>query len=168
MLTQLCWAFGSNLSHRQMARRCPAARPVAPLTLPDAVLRFRGVADVAYLKGAACPGGLWELTPADELALDEYEGVATGLYEKRYLRLVVDGVPRCALYYLMTTTGIYPPTQAYLDGIVEGYRDFGLDLERLRRAVEHSFARLRKTPVLRRRLRRKGLTPADLAAPLPR
>jgi hypothetical protein len=152
----LYFAYGSNLNHASMRRRCPAARPVAPLVLPHAVLRFRHVADVASHEAAKCPGGLWRITTACEAALDVYEGVASGLYEKRYLLLRVDGAEEECLYYKMASRGIMPPAQGYLAVIEQGYRDFGLDLSRLERAVEHSWNRRYKTPELRRRYARRG------------
>lgn len=157
----LYFAYGSNLNVAQMRARCPGATPVGALTVPNAVLRFRGVADVAYLKGGSCPGGLWEITPEDERALDEYEGYDPRsrypLYDKKYLTLRIKGKVRRALYYQMLTTGIMPPSQVYLDVIAQGYRDFGLPLDRLERAVEHSWWRKRKTPFLRDRYKRKGM-----------
>lgn len=153
---QLYWAYGSNLNIAQMKARCPAAEPVAPLTLPRAILRFRGVADVAFHETAKCPGGLWRITPACEEELDMYEGVAHRLYEKRYIVLRVEGrVERCLLYKMLQR-GIMPPSEHYLDVIIRGYRDFGLPLERLDRAVEHSWNRKDKTPAMRRAYRRRG------------
>lgn len=153
---QLYWAYGSNLNITQMKARCPAAEPVAPLTLPRAILRFRGVADVAFHEAAKCHGGLWRITPTCEAALDIYEGVAGGLYEKRYILLRVEGrVERCLLYKMLQR-GIMPPSEGYLEIIARGYQDFGLPLERLDRAVEHSWNRKDKTPALRRSYRRRG------------
>lgn len=158
---QLCFAYGSNLNISQMQARCPDALPVGPLNLPNAVLRFRGVADVAYLRGATCPGGLWEISSQDEQELDAYEGVCAdpqrGLYQKLYLTLSIAGREHRCLYYMMNQLGIMPPSQPYLDSIAQGYRDFGLDLARLQRALDHSHQRRRKTPALRARWRRKGM-----------
>ncbi len=164
MTKALVWAYGSNLNIAHMRTRCPTARPFAPLNLPNAVLRFRYVADVAYLRGAICPGALWEVTPDDVQTLDRYEGInatcpSRGLYEKKYLRLLIDGEQHRVLYYMMTRTGIMPPSQPYLDAIAQGYRDFNLDIRRLERALQHSHWRARKTPALRRRHARKGLQP---------
>lgn len=158
---KLYWAYGSNTNVAQMAERCPTATVFAPLVLPNAVLRFRGVADVAYLKGASCPGALWEIAPSDEAALDRYEAVdpnhpERGLYLKRYFTAEVDGSRRRILYYQMQTVGIMPPSQFYLDVIAQGYRDFGLPLERLERALAHSWAKKRKTPYLVGRWKRRG------------
>ena len=151
-----------------MQHRCPSAVPLTALNLPNAVLRFRYVADVAYLRGAICPGALWQITESDLPSLDEYEGVdhddpELGLYQKKYLRLLIRGTERRVLYYQMTRTGIMPPSQPYLDAIAEGYRNFGLPLDRLERALQHSHVRARETPALRRRHRRKGLSPFAVA-----
>lgn len=158
----LYFAYGSNLNIRQMRERCPDATPFAPLVLPNAVLRFRNFADVAYYRGAECHGALWEISKRDEEALDHYEGYnerwpANSLYDKKWLVLNVKGEPRRALYYIMNSTGIMPPSQMYLDVIAQGYRDWGLDLDRLQRALDHSWARKRKTPFLIGRWRRKGM-----------
>lgn len=158
---KLYWAYGSNLNVQQMRRRCPGATVVAPLTLPNVILRFRSVADVAFLRGADCPGGLWEITPHDEAILDRYEGVrpeapAAGLYRKLYFKIELDGRCRKVLYYMMNEVGIMPPPVPYLSAIAQGYKDFGLPLERLQRAVDHSWRRRRKTAYLRWRHERKG------------
>src|SRR3990167_10714755 len=139
MAKQLMWAFGSNLNVAQMRRRCPNAVKVCKLAVPNARLVFRGVADVEFVQGGKCPGGLWYITAADERALDEYEGVANGLYDKCYMTLrIKDRTERC-LYYLMNEDGIMPPSEHYLASIVQGYKDFGLPLASLNRAVERSW-----------------------------
>lgn len=163
-MSRFYWAYGSNLDIAQMQRRCPGAEPINKLVIPNCVLRFRGVADVAYLKGAECPGGLWTITEENEQALDHYEGVnhqkpLWGLYEKKYLRFTLDGKKERALYYQMNETGIMPPPEDYLATIARGYADFGLDVDRLQRAVDHSWRRKRKTNFLRQRWKRRGCPP---------
>lgn len=155
----LYWAYGSNLNRAAMARRCPGARPVAPLVVPDAILRFRGVADVAYLRGARCEGALWSINRAHEATLDRYEGVDKGLYVKKYLKFRIDDVEREALYYVMNQVGIMPPDQLYLNIVAQGYRDWGLDLTRLQRALDHSYRRINKPRWLRGRYKRRGMRP---------
>lgn len=146
-MRKLYWAYGSNLNIEQMNYRCPAAVPIEPLTVKNLVLRFRGVADVAYLTGAHCEGGLWEITDECEDALDDYEGVGPrgfgGLYRKCYFDYADPdtGEIHKVLYYKMNRTGIMPPSEGYLDCIVKGYADFGIDTERLRKAVDHSWRR---------------------------
>ena len=142
---KLYWAYGSNLNKRQMLVRCPAAVPLEALTVQNLVLRFRGVADVAYLTGAYAEGALWEITPECERALDAYEGVGPGgfggLYKKVYFDYVdpETGQTHKVLFYKMNRHGIMPPSEGYLDCIIEGYADFGIDTRRLVRAVEHAW-----------------------------
>jgi len=142
--TKLYWAYGSNLNKRQMLRRCPAAVPLEALTVENLILRFRGVADVAYRTGARCEGALWAITPDCEKALDSYEGAGpSGLYRKCYFDYVdpESGEAHQVLYYKMNRQGIMPPGERYLDCIIEGYADFGIDPQRLKNAVEHAWRR---------------------------
>lgn len=156
-MVSLYFAYGSNLNIRQMQARCPNSEPVAPYVLKNFVLRFRGVADIAKMRGAEVHGGIWTITEECEEALDRYEGVSGGLYMKRYFTLTVeDGTRYRVLYYTMNSRGIMPPSEYYLQTIIRGYRDFNLDLGRLNRAVEHSWNRKNKTPRLRKRHIAKG------------
>jgi gamma-glutamylcyclotransferase (GGCT)/AIG2-like uncharacterized protein YtfP len=156
MASMYYWAYGSNLSKRAMMRRCPAARPVAPLVLEGALV-FRGVADVIGRKGSKVAGGLWLITPECEHSLDRYEGVSARLYNKEYLTLEIDGKVQQVLYYQMTDThGVMPPSEGYLDVIMEGYRDFGLDIALLDNALHRAWGHKRKTPFLRERRKRRG------------
>lgn len=105
---------------------------------------------------------LYSVTPQDIDALDTYEGYDAddpelGLYNKVYITIKDKGIERSVLLYQMNRTGIMPPSEHYLQSIVQGYKDWGLDLNRLQRALDHSWWRARKTPFLARRYRRKGL-----------
>ena len=58
-------AYGSNLHRGQMKFRCPLAKPLGKVLVPDFRLVFRGVADIEeYKGGASCPMGLWEISDA--------------------------------------------------------------------------------------------------------
>lgn len=160
------WAYGSNLNVGQMMIRCPRAQKIGPLYLRDGVLVFRGVADVAARKGGVVPGGLWRITADCEAALDRYEGVGAGLYDKRYFVVEVDGQVGECLFYKMRSKGVYPPFDSYFGCIVEGYEDFGLDQQLLEAALEHSHNRKRKTQDIRDRYRRYRGRPS-LAKALP-
>jgi hypothetical protein len=161
----LYWAYGSNLNIVAMKRRCPAARRVkGNLVVRDAVLVFRGVADVVYRKGYAVQGGLWRITKKCEDVLDQYEGVANNLYMKKYLKLKVNGrVEWCLFYQMSINRGVMPPSEGYLETIAQGYRDFGLDLEYLELALQEAWDGKKITPRLKRRHLLRG-TPR-LAAP---
>ena len=72
------FAYGSNLCHRQMAYRCPAAQPaetVCSLSGWRFIINRRGVATILPAPAFRVLGLIWHLTPDCEAALDEYEGV---------------------------------------------------------------------------------------------
>ena len=152
----LYFAYGSNLNLSQMQRRCPAATPLGKLYLPKWRLVFRGVADIVPDDDATVPGGLWQLTPACEAALDRYEGWHpnnNGMYAKEFVE--VDGHGN-VMIYTMNSTGICPPPVYYFDGIRQGYKDFGLKSAALKEALKHSHDAKHLSHVERKRLRRNG------------
>jgi len=151
------WAYGSNLNVNQMRLRCPGAVQVSPLILEDGMLVFRNVADVTAIRGRKIAGGLWKITPEHEATLDKNEGVASRWYLKRYILIEVDGKKHdCLFYQMRISTGIMPPTEAYLDCIIQGYRDFNLDLNLLDAALHESWSNKQLTPLLRERHSRRG------------
>lgn len=144
----LMWSYGSNLCIDQMRSRCPRAKFKGPLTVYDAALVFRGVADVVLRDGSFVPGGLWAISRECERALDRYEGVSNGVYVKRYFHLRRNKQVVDVLFYQMTNKygdGVMPPGQGYFDTIAQGYRDFGLDLDILEKYLQESWDRRRIT-----------------------
>ena len=82
MSNRLLIAYGSNLNRKQMSYRCPTAKLLGASTLRNHRLVFRGphaaaVTNVEDLKGRSVPVLVWEITPADEAALDRYEDSRT-------------------------------------------------------------------------------------------
>lgn len=153
------WAYGSNLSVDQMRRRCPRAEHAGSFTVTGARLVFRGVADVVVEEGSLCPGGLWKITPACERALDQFEGVSSGLYLKKYFKVRRNKhVYKCLFYQMASERGVAPPSESYVDIIVRGYRDFGLDLDYLDIAIQESWSNKRITTAIRDRRARRGET----------
>jgi hypothetical protein len=109
---QFYWAYGSNLNLAHMAHRRPAAVPLAAVAVGGVVLRFRRVADVEPLAGAVCPGGLRLITDECAEALDQYEGVGSGLYERRFLGVEYNSEVRRCLYYRMLAGASRRPPKA--------------------------------------------------------
>jgi len=166
--TSLYWAYGMNLNHAQMRMRCPKAEPVSKLYVPNGRLIFRGVADVESVedKERYVAGGIWRITPECEEALDALEGFPH-FYHKAYLILRFKGEKReqrCMFYKMNEDRykdvpedrGISPPYSPYLDLIIDGYRDFGLDIDLLERAVLESNEEADKTIKLRQRWINRG------------
>lgn len=132
-------AYGSNLCKARMRQRCPDARPVGRATVHDARLIFRGPADVVTEKGSSVVCGLWRISRADMSALDRFEGVSGGFYERRKALVKVDGKHVDALIYVMKATGIMPPSHTYYDVVRRGYHDFGIDEAQLDAAIRYSW-----------------------------
>ena len=136
-------AYGSNLNLEQMSNRCPTAKVVGPAVLKHYRLLFRGaragaVADVEPFKGGTVPVLVWEITPADEAALDRYEGWPF-LYRKENIKVRIDGKTITAMIYLMNNArGLGSPSCYYYSVILEGYRSAGFDVDILRTAVSDS------------------------------
>jgi hypothetical protein len=133
-------AYGSNLNREQMAYRCQTAKVVGNAVLHDFQLLFRGyaahaVATIEKKKGGTVPVLVWDIQPADERALDRYEGWPN-FYRKGVLSVSVNGKQVEAMAYIMN--GGIPlgtPSRAYLDTILQGYILAGFDTAVLNAAV---------------------------------
>ncbi|MDB3982948.1 gamma-glutamylcyclotransferase, partial [Candidatus Pelagibacter sp.] len=82
----LYFAYGSNLHHFQMKRRCKDSVYLKKINLKDFKLTFRSkyrAADIEPKKNSTVPGGLFEISKSDEKKLDIYEDYPT-LYNKYY------------------------------------------------------------------------------------
>ena len=132
MSKKLYLAYGSNLNLEQMAYRCPAAKPAGTSTLKDYRLLFRGayggaVATVEPCEGKSVPVLLWDITPADEAALDRYEGFPY-LYRKENVKVKLGGKTVSAMVYIMNDgRDINPPGRYYYNIIRQGYLDCGFN-----------------------------------------
>ena len=142
-------AYGSNLNVRQMMIRCPSARMIGTATLEDYRLMFKGSKTGSYLtiepeEGCSVPVGVWEVSEADELALDRYEGFPT-FYYKKELELPITGIRtgkvrrRKAFVYIMHEDRLLGvPSNMYMRICMEGYMDFGFNYDTLWEAYEYS------------------------------
>lgn len=164
----LMFSYGSNLCIEHMNVRCPRAIPLGRFDLKHTQLVFRGVADAVFVPGeASCPGGIWRITAACEAALDRYEGIGSGAYRKEIVDLTgVEGETEMMLYS-MNSTGIFPPSQSYLDTIIQGYRDFKLPLKYLRAAVAASWDDKAPSHLERKRHGRNGRPELALSKTVP-
>ncbi|GHU80777.1 gamma-glutamylcyclotransferase [Clostridia bacterium] len=137
-------AYGSNLNLEQMAVRCPTARVVGAAALEGYRLLFRGgkrssVATVEPYEGGKVPVLVWEITPRDEIALDQYEGFPI-LYRKENVRVSMNGHNVDAMIYIMNNEcrPLGMPSPYYYSVIRKGYHDARFDASVLCRATEDS------------------------------
>ena len=82
----LYFAYGSNLNHFQMRRRCKDSVFLKKINLRNFKLTFRSkyrAADIEPKKNSIVPGGLFEISKSDEKKLDIYEDYPI-LYKKYY------------------------------------------------------------------------------------
>ena len=107
-----------------MAGRCPGAALLGVARLPGYrfVIARAGFAGLEPDPAAHVHGVLWDLTPADVAALDEYEGVPEGLYRRAMFS--VAGGP--ALVYVPADRERGTPEAGYLEGVVSAARHHGL------------------------------------------
>ena len=144
MRNKLYLAYGSNLNLEQMANRCHTAKVVGNSKINGYRLLFRGahagaVATIEPFKGESVPVLAWEITPADEAALDRYEGWPF-LYRKETIKVRLNGKTVQAMVYIMNEgRPLGQPSCYYYSTILDGYKSAGFDVEILRKAVADSF-----------------------------
>ena len=141
-------AYGSNMNLAQMATRCPTAAVIGASELNGYRLLFRGghgnaVATVEPYEGESVPVVVWEIAPADEAALDRYEGFPF-LYRKETVKVKLNGRMRNVMVYIMNTEDEYgyrplgQPSAYYYTTILDGYKSAGFDVDILRKATTDS------------------------------
>ena len=128
------FAYGSNLHHLQMKRRCPNCKYIKKMLLRDYNLTFRskyGAADIEKKLGAKVYGALYQISRNAEKRLDVYEEYPT-LYKKMYFKHQNKKV----MTYIMTRKSkLVPPTIRYLNIIKKGYKDCKLNMKSLNEAL---------------------------------
>ena len=131
-------AYGSNLNVPQMRMRCPHATILGTAALKGWELLFKGSKTGSYLTIEECESGtvpvvIWEVTAADEAALDRYEGFPN-FYYKKDIKLQYKGIRTgkrrtvTAFAYIMhEERPIGIPTNFYMRTCLEGYDTFYFD-----------------------------------------
>lgn len=142
-------AYGSNMSLKQMAIRCPTAKLVGKAVLKDWQLVFKVFADIEKRSGNYVPILLWDITPEDESSLDIYEGYPS-FYKKVNIKVTFDALDEnlvptgekkdvTAMAYVMRdrVTRILP-SRGYLETIAKAYQIFGFNMGVLAEALKEA------------------------------
>ena len=128
----LYFAYGSNLNHLQMQKRCKDSIFLKKINLKNFKLTFRSkyrAADIESKKNSIVPGALFEISKSDEKELDIYEDYPV-LYKKYYFTFYGKKV----MTYTMTKkTSFKFPTERYLNIVKRGYKDCELDKSYLKK-----------------------------------
>jgi len=131
----LYFAYGSNLNHFQMKRRCKDSVFLKKINLINFKLIFRSkfrAADIEPKKNSIVPGALFEISKSDEKKLDVYEDYPT-LYKKHYFHYYGKKV---MTYTMNKKTPFAYPTERYLNVIKKGYKDCKLKIEYLKTGLK--------------------------------
>lgn len=133
----LYFAYGSNMNHEQMSKRCPNARFLCRAYLENHKFVYDGhsttrkgpVANVVQENGNKVWGGLFEVNKDNLSALDYCEG-----YPNSYNRTDLDikddeGIIRKAIVYSRTGKDLGKPSKEYREITLQGARDCGLPNE---------------------------------------
>ena len=135
MIKNLYFAYGSNLNHFQMKRRCKDSKFIKKINLKNFRLTFRSkyrAADIETKKNSIVPGGLFEISKSDEKKLDVYEDYPV-LYRKHYFYHYGKKV---MTYTMVKKTQFKYPTERYLNVVKRGYKDCQLDIRYLLQALK--------------------------------
>jgi len=130
----LYFAYGSNLHHFQMKRRCKDSIFLKKISIKDFKLTFRSkyrAADIEPKKNSFVPGGLFEISKNDEKKLDIYEDYPI-LYKKHYFLYYGKKV---MTYTMVKKTPFRLPTERYLNVVNRGYSDCNIDKKYLKKAL---------------------------------
>ena len=139
------FAYGSNLNHQQMTRRCMESEYIQRHILKGYKLIFShhnpdnkyGHANIEKKENFEVPGAIWEITKnvnpnkySDEKELDVYEAFPIN-YQKEY----INWRNKKALVYIQKTFIKRKPCSDYFHRIVRGYKNCGLDLNYLKKRI---------------------------------
>ena len=131
----LYFAYGSNLHHFQIKKRCKDSIFLKKINLKNFKLTFRSkyrAADIEYKKNSIVPGGLFEISKSDEKKLDIYEDYPF-LYKKIYFYYYKSKV---MTYSMVKKSEFRYPTEKYLNVVKRGYTDCKLDKKFLLKALK--------------------------------
>jgi len=148
------FAYGSNLNSRAVAEWCrhyghrpPALKPGRPAVLDNYRCCFPifseywggGIADIVYDPGKYVSGVLFDLSDTDLKVLDQKvgrkidtAGKELGVYQRIEVKVAPlgKGEPVKAITYQGVNVERYhiPPTQHYMDQVIQGAYSFGLSM----------------------------------------
>lgn len=119
------FAYGSNMWDLQMKSRCPCSKKVGVARILGYrwIISTRGYANIVESKEDYVEGVLFEISPTDEIALDRFEGVASGSYGKFELTVHCLQKELVALVYIDPVVAEGAPKKEYIQRINAGLED---------------------------------------------
>ena len=139
------FAYGSNMSTDYIRDYCPSARFLMRAFLPNFHIEFRrysenlqgGISSIIEAPGEMIKGVLYDVDEKELLELDILEDVPLGIYRRdTFFVLGEDGQWHHAdMYRVANPAGPYTPSKKYVDFMVAGAREHGIDPEYTTRLV---------------------------------
>ena len=125
------FAYGSNMNHMQMSKRCPGSKFIKRAFLEDHKFIYDGysfnrmgaVANVIERKKSIVWGGLFKLNYNDLVILDRYEGYPRS-YNKKTVKVKDDtnNIIKVIIYYRISK-GTGEPSDNYRNAVILGAKD---------------------------------------------
>ena len=128
------FAYGTDLSHREMKRTCPDSKPLFKAHLPNFKLIFTGwerkwrggVASIMASKGARVLGGVYEISERDLRMLDRQYGYPTTSDRLTVMVAAGDGdLVEAVTFVRKGRSEETQPSQDYVAAMRRGYDDWG-------------------------------------------
>lgn len=130
----LYFAYGSNISTTLMRRHAPSAVPLGVAVRPQwrFIIGHCGYGSIEEAPGHTLRGVVWRISLRDLAGLDIYENVASGLYYRRDMRVVLESGAVRAQTYFLRKKGKGRPRPGYIATILHAGREWSLPLGYLR------------------------------------
>jgi gamma-glutamylcyclotransferase len=130
------FAYGSNLSKKQMVERCPGGKPKFSVVLPNYKLIFTGwtrqwkggTTSIKPFRGEKVKGAVYEILEHELKQLDKYVDYPTTYDHLNIIVWTEDGDQMEAVTYIKKVQ--FPetkPSPEYLAVIRQGYRDWDIE-----------------------------------------
>ena len=134
--SQLYFAYGMNTNQDEMAYRCPGAHSLGHARLIDHAFRFAVHADVVPCEGSYVDGVLWSITDQDLDHLDQLEGYPTYYGRDRVRVSQGSRIVLAICYSMQPGRADSPPSNSYMNMVLEGYAQHNVPTEQLWNSVE--------------------------------
>lgn len=134
VITYLYFAYGSNMNHCQMKKRCPESSFISKGKLEGYEFVYDGhsdkrngaVANIIKKEGSVVEGGIFKITESDRDLLDRFEG-CPNTYKRQELTVEDSEGNICKVYvYMRCCEERGTPSNPYKQVVIQGARECGL------------------------------------------
>jgi gamma-glutamylcyclotransferase (GGCT)/AIG2-like uncharacterized protein YtfP len=129
-------AYGMNTNLESMSKRCPNAISLGKVVLENHKLLFRTFCDVKPSPNQHIECALWSITPQCERSLDMLEGYPDFYGKKEVTVWHGNKKIKAMIYYMKDLHNLNPPSEYYLNTVVEGYYNHNMAITPIVDALE--------------------------------